>query len=439
MAQEGTGAAGNPAWLTGLYGHFHALQNWLVVGLVLILGWAMGKLSGFVRVPRVVGYLLLGVVLGQSVLDVISESGARTLELVTDFGLGVVAFMIGTELSGKLIRKLGRRLMIIMVCESLAAFGLVTVLMLIASPWAFPVAGMAVAGALVFGAMAPASAPAGTVAVIQEYRARGPMTSLLLGVVGLDDAFAIMIYAFAAAIARVLLSHGETTFMSLMAGPVLEIIGGLAVGAAVGFGLRVLLRNRHDHGDILTLSLGAILLTTGLANVLGLSLILANLAVGVILANLAPRETERSYRSVEQITQPIYVLFFVIAGAHLNIPLLAKLSLLGPLYIVGRSFGKYTGAAIGASIARAEPVVRKNLGLGLFSQAGVAIGLALTVANEFRAPQYGELGQQLATLTINTIAATTIVFEIVGPITTKIALDRAGEIPATASPQGDPA
>jgi Kef-type K+ transport system membrane component KefB len=197
------------------------------------------------------------------------------------------------------------------------------------------------------------------------------------------------------------------------------------------------MRNRREHGDALTLSLGAILLATGLANVLHLSLILANLAVGAVLANLAPRDTERSYRAVEYVTHPVYVLFFLVAGAHLNVGLLTQLTLLGPLYIIGRSVGLIGGAYAGATISRTEPVVRRYLGLGILSQAGVAIGLALTVANEFRAPAYGELGRQLAALAINTIAATTIIFEIVGPLTTKIALKRAGEIGRAAPGQGD--
>ncbi|OPX22078.1 MAG: hypothetical protein B1H04_05570 [Planctomycetales bacterium 4484_123] len=237
-----------------------------------------------------------------------------------------------------------------------------------------------------------------------------------------------MIYAFAAAIAKVMLSARHVSFASVMGGPCLEILGGLAVGAAVGVMLHALIRRSRDRADVLVYALGAILLATGLANAMGLSLILANLAVGAMVANISARAAERAYRTVEQITAPIYALFFVVAGAHLDLRLFAALSLLGVVYIVGRSAGLIGGAWLGATLSRAEPNVRRYLGLGILSQAGVAVGLALTVANQFRAPEYGPLGRQLAAMTINTIAATTIVFEIVGPITTKIALSRAGEI-----------
>jgi len=428
---------GGESLLGKIYQAFYAVENWLVVGAVLLLGQLGGRLSVRLRTPMVVGYLVIGVLLGRSVLNVINVEATEKLELITDFGLGIVAFMIGTELSRRLIRGLGVKLIIIMVSESLMAFVVVALLVWGLSSWLLPAAGLAVAGALIFGAMAPASAPAGTVAVIQEYKAKGPLTSLLLGVVGLDDAFAIMIYAFAAAIAKILLSAKNVTFLSVIRVPCLEIAGGLFVGITVGVVLLLLLRHRGDRTDVLVYTVGAILLTTGLANALGLSLILANLAVGAVLANLSVRDTEHAYRGIEQIAGPIYVLFFVVAGAHLDVHLLAALSLLGPVYIVGRSLGLIGGAYIGATLSQTDPITRRYLGLGILSQAGVAVGLALTVANEFSSPEYGQLGRQLGELTINTIAATTIVFELVGPITTKIALSKAGEIGRAGKARGE--
>jgi len=422
--------------LQEVYHALYNLENWLLLGVVLLLGRFGGRFASRFRTPMVVGYLLVGVLLGRSVLNVISAETAGTLKMVTDFGLGIVAFMIGTELSKKLIQRLGPKLIVIMLSESLMAFAVVALLVWGLSGWLLP-AGLAVAGALIFGAMAPASAPAGTVAVIQEYKARGPLTSLLLGIVGLDDGFAIMIYAFAAAVAKMLLGDGKLAFILLAKGPCLEIVGGLLLGAAVGVFLRMLLRQRRDPEDVLIYTVGAILLTTGLANALGLSLILANLSVGATLANLTTRATERAYGAIERITGPVYVLFFVVAGAHLDLRLLATLSLLGPVYIVGRSLGLIGGAYVGASLSQTDPVTRRYLGLGILSQAGVAVGLALAAAGEFQGPQYGELGRRLGELTINTIAATTIVFEIIGPITTKIALAKAGEIGRAGKVRGD--
>jgi len=411
-----------------VYDSLHSVGNWLVIGLALFLGRFAGKGASRLRAPMVVGYLLAGIALGQSLLDVIDVESLASLEPVASFGLGIVAFMIGTELSRSLIRRMGAKLIIIMVAESLMAFLVVFGVVWMLSGWLLPAAGMGLASALIFGAMAPASAPAGTVAVIQEYNAKGPLTSLLLGIVGLDDGFAILIYAFAAAGAKILLAKGSMTLDSLLVGPCLEIVGGLAIGCAIGLFLSFLLKRGGDHDDTSIYTIGAILLTTGLANALHLSLILANLAVGTILANTSRRETERAYDAVSQITGPIYVLFFVVAGAHLDFRVIASLSLLGPVYIAGRSLGLIGGAYLGGRLSRTDPVTRRYLGLGILSQAGVAIGLALTVSNEFADPAYGALGRELARLTINTIAATTIVFEIIGPITTKIALSRADEI-----------
>lgn len=423
--------------LTHTYAALHDLHSWLALGLALIVGHFMGRLATRFRAPAVVGYILTGVLFGRSVLDVIPAANAEALGMVASLGLGVVAFMIGSELSRKTLRRLGFGLILIMVSESLFAFFCVGGAVWILSDWLLP-GGLALAGALVFGAMAPASAPAGTVAVIQEYRAKGPVTSLLLAVVGLDDGFAIVLYAFAAAIAKMLLGGGQVSFAALVTGPLVEIAGGVALGLGLGAGLCAFSRTTRDRGATLTLTLGAVLLTTGLAQALHLSLILANLCVGAVMVNALPRETERSYAALERVTPPLFVLFFTVAGAHLDLALLAKLSLLGPVYIVARATGLIGGAYVGAALAKAEPTVRRYLGLGILSQAGVAIGLALTVAHEFRDPVYGQLGAQLATLTINTIAATTIIFEIVGPITTKIALVRAGEIGA-APPAGEAA
>ncbi|MFP3938289.1 MAG: cation:proton antiporter, partial [Phycisphaerae bacterium] len=431
-ALDGDGEAAGPSFaektfVDRLYDAFHDVGNWLVVGLALLLGRVGGRLGGRVRAPMVVGYLLVGVLLGRSALNVIDESSAESLGLITDFGLGIVAFMIGSELSRRMLQRLGRKLFVIVLCESLAVFMLVAGLILGLSHWLLP-AGLAGAGALVLGAMAPASAPAGTVAVIQEYKARGPMTSLLLGIVGLDDGFAIALYAFAAAAAKMFLTDTDLSVASTLQGPTLEILGGLGLGAVMGLFLKVVLDRRRDSDDLMVYSIGVVLLTTGLANALGLSLILANLALGMVLVNLSPRQAERSYGSLQNIIAPIYVLFFVVAGAHLDLWLLAGLTLLGPVYIVARTAGKIGGAYTGAVLTHMDTTTRRYLGLGILSQAGVTIGLALTVAREFAAPQYGAAGEQLARLTINTVAATTIIFEIIGPLTTKLALVRAGEV-----------
>jgi len=421
----------------GLWEHIlEALRqphNWLLAGVAILAGHGGGKLAQRFRLPSVVGYLLVGVVLGRSVLDAIDAETAEVLGLVTDLGLGIVAFIIGSELSRSLLRRMGRSLTAILFCQFFGAVLLVLLLVWIFVPaplkaWALPVA-------LLFGAVAAATAPAGTVAVIQECKAKGPMTSMLLAVVGLDDGLAIVVYAFAAAAAKALLGGEHLSLGTAVGGPFLEIAGSLAVGGVVGALLTAALSRTRSRAEVLTLSLGAVLLVVGLANVLHLSLILANLAVGMAVANISRRETERASSAVEGISHPVYVFFFVVAGAHLDVRVLAATGLLLPVYILGRSAGKMAGAYAGTVIGKAEPVMRRWLGPGLLPQAGVAVGLALMTAREL-AP-YGEVGGRISALVINTIAATTVFFEVVGPIVTKIALTRAGEVNAKKETGGD--
>lgn len=414
-------------------------HNWLLIGILLIVGHLAGKLSQLLRLPTVVGYLIVGVVFGPSFFDIMNVGTVDRLGFVSEFGLAIVAFLIGTELSKTLFKKMGKHLFVIMFAESLLAFLLVFGLVWIFGEFAYSNTVFAVSTALVFAAMAPASAPAGTVAVIHEYRAKGTMTSMLLALVGLDDGLAVMIYAFAIAGAKIILGGGGVSFTNLVTGPVFEIMGGILIGSAIGVGLTAFLARTRTHSEILTLCLGAILLATGLANALHLSLILTNLAVGMALVNLSGHHADRGYKSVKEITHPVYVIFFILAGAHLDLHILKKLSLLAPVYIVGRSLGLVGGAFLGSTITKAEKNIRKYLGMGILSQAGVAIGLALMVNRQLGGPDspFGEAGRLISLYTINTIAATTIFFEIIGPIMTKIALVKAGEIDMEKVRRGD--
>jgi len=407
--------------------------NWLVVALVVLSGYLAGKAAQKCRLPSIVGYLVAGVVLGSSVLDVINHESVGKLDVISDFGLGIVAFMIGTELSYTLIKRMGRGLFYMILAESFVAVGLVFVFVMIASHTVLEYKSLTSGGilgaALIFAAMAAASAPAGTVAVIQEYRAKGPLTSLLLAIVGLDDGLAIVIYAVIAVIAKMLLvGSGEVDVLMAVEAPLIEIAGSLTLGCVTGLVIMLLLKRNTGRGEILTVTIGGILLATGVANMLHLSLILTNLALGMFIANMSKKTVDKSYNAVSSITHPVFVLFFVIAGAHLELKYLLTMGLLVPIYILGRSAGKISGAYLGASLAKAEPRIKRNLGMGLLSQAGVAIGLALMVAREFSDPRYGPGGEEIAVLVINTVAATTIFFEVIGPITAKIALTRAGEI-----------
>jgi Kef-type K+ transport system membrane component KefB len=235
-----------------------------------------------------------------------------------------------------------------------------------------------------------------------------------------------MIYAFAAALAKLSLGGGTVSFLTVIKGPLIEILGAIILGGLVGILFGYLTRRLRSRNEVLAVSLGVILICTGLSKYFNVSLILSNLSLGMVFANLFFLANRRAYQALQSIALPIYIIFFVIAGAHLQISFLPVMGVLGLVYIISRTFGLVGGAFLGATMSRSNPVIRKYLGLGILSQAGVAIGLAILVTREFSG--LGQAGQDLAVLVINTIAATTIVFEIVGPIATKIAITRAGEI-----------
>jgi len=280
--------------------------------------------------------------------------------------------------------------------------------------------------ALVFGAMAPASAPAGTVAVLQECKAKGRLTNALYAVVGLDDGLAIIIFALALALAKTLLTGGEISVVTILEGPLFEIFGSIVLGVVVGVITGYSAQKLAVEDSPLAVALGGILVCTGVANYLHFSLILANLTLGMVFVNLFPAANQKAYQAIQSISLPIYIIFFFVAGAHLRIKLLPSMGILGIVYMLCRIGGLMGGAFVGATVSKQNAIIRKYLGLGILSQAGVAIGLAVLAGSEFR--PLGQGGQSLAATVINIIAATTIFFEIIGPIGTKFAVSKAGEI-----------
>ena len=388
------------------------------IGLAIIFGFYIGKLVNYIKLPSVVGYLIAGLFLGSSFSNIINFATLGKMNVLSDLALGIVAFIIGSEMRIAILRKMGKGLLTIILAESFGAFLLVFLGVYLLT--------RNLPTALIFGAMAPASAPAGTVAVLKELKSKGSLTSTLYAVVGLDDGLAIMIYAFAAAISKMLLMHSSISILKIVKGPIIEILGAILLGGLTGIILGYFIRKLHRKQEVLAISLGGILICIGLSNYLHFSLIMANLSMGMVFTNLFLFANRRSYDAINFITTPIFIVFFVIAGAHLQIRFLPAMGLIGLIYILCRSVGLIGGAFFGATISKMSIVIRKYLGFGILSQAGVAIGLAILVTKEF--PPLGSEGQHLAVLVINTIAATTIFFEIIGPITTKIAISKAGEI-----------
>jgi NhaP-type Na+/H+ or K+/H+ antiporter len=254
-------------------------------------------------------------------------------------------------------------------------------------------------------------------------------------VVGLDDAMSLLLFSLAAVGAEVLLTGTQSlTLIQMLEFPLIEIGGSILVGFLAGIMLNTIMQRMKSFHDSMAVSIGFVFMAVGISETFGLSLILSSMVMGITVVNLAPEHGKRIRFTIEQAGPVIYVLFFTLVGARFQLSLLPTMGLLGIMYILLRSIGKYAGAWIGGTLGKAQPAVRGNLGLALLSQAGVAIGLALNC--ECRFAELGPEGQALGALILSVITATTFIVQIVGPIGVKLAIQRAGEIGMTTAENG---
>jgi Kef-type K+ transport system membrane component KefB len=390
-----------------------------LIGLIIISAYLVSKGMQEIGVPQVVGFILVGVLLGSSFLNVVPLTLVRQLAFVSEIALALIGFDMGSHLHFGELRRLGGSILAILLCEGMGAF-------LLVASGVYVLTG-SLPTALIFGALASATAPAATVDVLHEFRAEGPLTTTLLAVVGLDDALSLLLFSIAATIAESQLGGAAPLSIAPVLGLVLQEIGGaVLLGILVGIPFQELLnRLEHEHA-VYGFVVGVVIFVAGLANSLGISLILSLMTMGVVVANVRGDNSLYVRRVVERVGPVIYLLFFALVGARLQITLLPTMGLVGLLYLLLRSFGKLGGAWLGSAIGGAEPQVRNYLGFGLLSQAGVAIGLALSIANRFDA--YGAVGRQLGSTVITVITATTFVVQIAGPIMLKYAIGQAGEL-----------
>jgi len=391
----------------------------LTVGIAIILGFTGGKLAKQLKIPMVTGWVIMGVIFGGSILGVFREDILQKVEIISDLALGIIAFSIGGELTVSNLKRLGKSIAVIVICESTGAFLFVSIITFLISRQLYT--------ALILGAVASATAPAATVMVINEVKAKGDLTTIIISVVAIDDAMALIIYAFASSFAKIFISSGATiTLGAVFINPIKEILGALFIGFIIGLLISLLGRWMRSRSDFFTLMVGAILLSLGLSSHFHLSALLTNMALGMTVANFAPRSS-RSISNTWQIVTPfLYIAFFCLAGAHLNIKLLPQIGLIGLAYTGARMAGKICGASLGAKLSHAPQVVQKYIGFSLFSQVGVALALAIVVGRDFGG--YGTAGKYLAVMVINILLFTTVITETVGPYLTRRALIRSGEV-----------
>jgi Kef-type K+ transport system membrane component KefB len=263
--------------------------------------------------------------------------------------------------------------------------------------------------------------------VIRQYKAKGPLTSTIMGVVGFDDAAALIIFVFASLFAESILGGTAVRVVALIFRPLLTITASVGVGVVMGLVCYFLLRKVRDPDSLLMALFAAILLQLGVADALRLSDLLTVMSFAVFLTNTNLMLGHRAKSTMENLSPVLLPFFFILAGARLNVRLIVSIGVLGLIYTAARMAGKISGATLGALIGRAPKVVRKYVGLSLFPQVGVAVALALTVQNRFDVPRFGAQGKALADLVINILLFTTLITEVVGPLLTRATLTAAGE------------
>jgi Kef-type K+ transport system membrane component KefB len=402
---------------TELFGHL----NLVLLFAVVILGGALGaRLIQELHVPQVVGCIIVGILLGD-VLGLITTEITEALEPLTMFALGVIGFMIGAELRAEVFKKYGKQFFVILFSQGLGAFFLVAV---VTSMVMWVVTGQSytsIAMGLVFGAISSATAPAATANVLWEYKTRGPLTATILAIIALDDALALLLYRGAATGAKALTGTGHDSVVTTMFVLFGEIVGAVLLGFLAAVLLYFFLKFVRAEDKILEFALASLLLVVGVSMIPRIDPILPAMTLGITIANLMPRESKGMFKLIERFTPPIYISFFVLAGAHMKF---GKLSLwmvtLIIFYTLFRAAGKMSGSWLGAKYSGAPAVVRKYLGICLLPQAGVAIGLAILASQQFQ----GELAHTIIMVTMTA----TFLMEILGPILVKVGVKKAGEV-----------
>ncbi len=386
-----------------------SLNTFINLSLMIFIGMALGRLVKHLKLPNVTGYLLAGLILGPSVLGLLNNDFLSSIAIISDAALGFIAFSIGNEFKVSYFKRVGAMPIVIATFESLFAVVFVTLALILA--------GFDVPLSLVLGSIAAATAPAATIMVIKQYKARGPVTQTLLSVVAIDDATALIMYSISIAIASAI-SGQAVSAGQLILKPIIEIGGALLVGAILGFIYLLPLKFFKKDGNRLSLSIAFIFMGLGLSSLCGFSSLLLCMAMGAVIANFS-KDVNHIMKLNDKITPPIFMLFFVASGAGLNLSILPSVGLMGIIYIVVRVFGKIFGAAFGARICKADKNIRKYLGPALVPQAGVAIGLSLAATTVV--PQY-------ATQIRTVILCGTLIYELIGPAISKMCLKKAGEI-----------
>ena len=406
----------------------------LAIGVAMFAGLFLSRLTSRLKLPDVTSYLVAGLLVGPLCLGRLGVPGlgfssfhfVESMGLVCDAALGFIAFSIGSEFRISALRRTGKQATVIAIVQALTATllvdGALFALHLLMGDK------LPVSTCLILGAIATATAPAATLMVVNQYKAKGPLTDILLPIVALDDAVGLIVFAVSKGIAKALIS-GSVSVVSMLINPMVEILASLLLGGILGWVFSMVEKYFNSNSKRLSLAVAFVALCAGLSKLhfdlpggvhIGFSSLLVCMMCGTVFCNLCDFSEEIMHKT-ERWTAPVYVLFFVISGAELDLTVFTDLAVvgIGVVYILSRSAGKILGANGSAKLMKCEPSICKYLGITLLPQAGVALGMSVIVADEFGAE---------GAIIRNIILFSVLIYELAGPIMTKMALTAAGEI-----------
>lgn len=409
------------------------MNTLLSVSVALLAGLLMTRIFKKLKLPSVTAYLVAGVLIGPYCMGALGIDGIgfstvsdmEKLEMISDVALGFIAFSIGNEFILNDLKKTGKQAVVIGIAQALVAMLLVDIA-LIALHFIMPDK-LSIAQAIILGAIATATAPAATLMVVRQYKAKGPLTKLLLPIVALDDAVGLVTFAVSYGIAKTLVS-GQVDLISILINPLSEIICSLLLGAFMGWILTQLEKMFNSNTNRLNLTIGIVFLTVSLSMLsfnigivkISFSSLLTCMMLGTVFCNICPLSNDLM-SATDKWTSPLFALFFVISGAELELSVFGDYAIviIGIVYIISRSLGKYFGAGSSAKLTKCEPQICKYLGITLLPQAGVALGMCATVAAQM--PTEGILVRNITLFAV-------LIYELIGPLLTRMALTASGEI-----------
>lgn len=393
------------------------MNTFAVLGIAIFIGILCGRLFDKIGIPEVVGVVLVGIILGESGLGILHAEELEYFKPLVDLALAFFGFFIGAELKIFKLRSLGKVIILIFISEVIFTFTIVLLGLYIYLNDLYM--------ALLLGTLAVSTAPAATADVIWEYKASGELTTTILALIGFDDVATILIYSITSNYILNTLGGVEFTIIHAL-GFFLSHVG-FAVLIGLGFGglligfTRLFKRMR----EIFIVAIGIVILASGVAELVNASEIVSTLILGLIFSNYC-RKADRAVGVVRDLSEPIFTIFFVLIGSHLKIELLPTLGGVALAYTFTSILGKFSGATLGAYISNASANIRKNIGLTLYSQAGITLGLGHQLLYDLK--ELGLVGYQLGLKIINILLSATLILLIVGPIMVKYALHRANEV-----------